>query len=1007
MSQSGLIDIEAANPQIPTSFLTDAGSAIAIGNVLEVLGGEGIQTSGAGGTLTVSGIDATSGATALAATKGLASFDSSHFTVTSGFVQLVGGTGVETFLTDDGAPAVEPNATGGLQILGGTGINVKGQGPGNLITVSGEDATTVNEGIIYLSTDAQAISGTLVDNYAINPSSLKAKLGAQTDHGLILGTGTGTALAALNPGTTGQLLVSTTFADPSWSATSYGDFSFSNITAVATPRMLTVVNVDVNAASHADFRLTTPPLGGDALVSWEVQGSHFFAAGVDNQVAGDPWKLSNSSHPSTGTAAITVDATTAAVTFASAYEFPIADGNANEILITDGADNLDWGTVSSLITDLDNILYVGKHGNDTNNGKTASNAKLTIQAAVTAAVAGDTIKVFPGTYTETVTHACSNVTVIAVGKPTNVIITQADANVVDFATFTGIQYKYFGISCTAATSALCTVQGSTGGATFKECQLEMTCAANIAAVTQPSVGCLTGAGTLKVTIGKVTYAHTGDGGGTANKGAFKTADGGVITLQRINDLDVSCSGTALVTSVGVDTSSTGVFEMNDNKMTVTDPNALIVAGFVYLGGTGITHEFFRNTLHVTATNNAGFGFWSADTASKSRFFYNHIHVTDTAGTSNSFLIGNTATVISQFDDIVAADGISLTAGGTFTCTSSETDGDLTCRGREAAGVVQANIMNMDNTATASSAALNLSVGGTTSTGDPFVHWEIPGGSEYSFGPDNSVANDPLKITDGATPSAGNVIWEMTGFEGRSDVYQQSFVTRATISGGTVDLSCLNTSNDAGSHCYVRSLIQSGGLGDPYFTAQVIDGFDWVFGQANALANQFTLGHGGSPSSAINYWQCSTAGEVTMPYQPAFLATHTADQLNGTGDSTALTLNFTTEIFDQNADYDGTNTFTAPVTGRYVLSSTNVATDLGAAHTASNYVLVTTHRNYQFICNPGVTRTVGNANSFSIDSLCDMDATDTVFVRVNVNNSTKTVDFLADGTGSFFSGKLEC
>ena len=38
VSQAGIIDVEAANPQIPTSFLTDAGSAIPIANVLEILG---------------------------------------------------------------------------------------------------------------------------------------------------------------------------------------------------------------------------------------------------------------------------------------------------------------------------------------------------------------------------------------------------------------------------------------------------------------------------------------------------------------------------------------------------------------------------------------------------------------------------------------------------------------------------------------------------------------------------------------------------------------------------------------------------------------------------------------------------------------------------------------------------------------------------------------------------------------------------------------------------------
>lgn len=55
MSQVSIIDIETNNPQIPTSFQTDLGTAIPIGNVLELLGqnvsGSGIQTSGSGNTV--------------------------------------------------------------------------------------------------------------------------------------------------------------------------------------------------------------------------------------------------------------------------------------------------------------------------------------------------------------------------------------------------------------------------------------------------------------------------------------------------------------------------------------------------------------------------------------------------------------------------------------------------------------------------------------------------------------------------------------------------------------------------------------------------------------------------------------------------------------------------------------------------------------------------------------------------------------------------------------------
>jgi len=758
------VDTETVPPAVPTIFTADAGNATPALNILDILGTNGITTSGAGNTITITAATATSGATALLATKGVASFDSADFTVVDGFVKVAATFGgIQSILTDDGLPAVDPDAAGQVNFLGTNGLVVNGHGPGNTVTVTGLNSTAIATGVVELCTDAEVIDGTQTDYHVVNPSSLKAKLGVQTAQGVMISKGTNAAIESTAAGTTGQLLVGGTGANPAFANIAYNSgFTFSNLTA-ANPVTLSVNNTDTDIASTANLLISVPPLGADGFVSWEIQGTLFYAMGPDNSDS-DIWKLTTSSDPSSGTTAIAVDNTTAAVKFANAYEFPIADGTANYVLATDGAGNLDFAEAGTLVTDHDNILYVGKHGSDANDGRTPSNAKLTIQAAVTAAAEGDTILVYPGSYNETVTHAANNVTMIAEGKTNSVIITQADANVVDFATFTGIQYKYFGIKCTAATTAINTVQGSTGGCTFKECYLEMKCATDIAAAIQPAVGSITGAGDLKITIGRVNYSHTGNGGGTAQKGAFRVADGGEVTLQRINDLSIACSGTALVTGVAIDTASTGVFFMNDNKITVTDPNATIVTGLAYLGGTGLTHEYFRNEVHVIATNNIGYGFFSADTATKSRFFFNHIHVEDTAGSSYSFLIGNGATVTSRFDDIVAADGYSLTAGGIFCQTNSEVDGELTCSCAKAADTNQVTIANTDNTATASNAAVNISVGGTTSTGDPYTQWLITGSTAFSAGIDNSDS-DAFKIGPNTNPSTGNSDFEIAAATG--------------------------------------------------------------------------------------------------------------------------------------------------------------------------------------------------------------------------------------------------
>lgn len=55
MSQAGIVDVEQNNPQIPTLFICDTGSAIPVANTLNVLGdGSTISTTGSGSTITIS-----------------------------------------------------------------------------------------------------------------------------------------------------------------------------------------------------------------------------------------------------------------------------------------------------------------------------------------------------------------------------------------------------------------------------------------------------------------------------------------------------------------------------------------------------------------------------------------------------------------------------------------------------------------------------------------------------------------------------------------------------------------------------------------------------------------------------------------------------------------------------------------------------------------------------------------------------------------------------------------
>jgi len=81
--------------QYVKTIVTDSGSAEPTATTINMLGGEGIDTSGSGITVTIAGEDAST------SNKGVASFSSSHFSVSSGAVSLVAN-GIDDTLIDWG-----------------------------------------------------------------------------------------------------------------------------------------------------------------------------------------------------------------------------------------------------------------------------------------------------------------------------------------------------------------------------------------------------------------------------------------------------------------------------------------------------------------------------------------------------------------------------------------------------------------------------------------------------------------------------------------------------------------------------------------------------------------------------------------------------------------------------------------------------------------------------------------------------------------------------------------
>ncbi len=132
---------------------------------------------------------------------------------------------------------------------------------------------------------------------------------------------------------------------------------------------------------------------------------------------------------------------------------------------------------------------------------------------------------------------------------------------------------------------------------------------------------------------------------------------------------------------------------------------------------------------------------------------------------------------------------------------------------------------------------------------------------------------------------------------------------------------------------------------------------------------------------------------------AFLAQPAASLDNVTGDGTEYTVVWGSEIYDLGNNFDGTSTFTAPVTRKYHFDIQVNLFGLDSGHTTHELKLVTSNRTIGFL-DTYTSCPFSNCHKLSMNQDVDMDAGDTAVVKVGINGVNKTVD-VNDGR-SFFS-----
>lgn len=389
---------------------------------------------------------------------------------------------------------------------------------------------------------------------------------------------------------------------------------------------------------------------------------------------------------------------------------------------------------------------------------------------------------------------------------------------------------------------------------------------------------------------------------------------------------------------------------------------------------------------------------------------NRISVTNGDGVSGNPTIDIAGTYVGQN---------TITTLSTITTGSWNASGFVRVNGASTLGIdclANANSSNIGATLTSNTsghhAHIYAEVAGVSTGSDAFVELKNSNiGTGWVLGYDSSDtgaftlctgttigSNVKMKVTQ-----AGATTFPAGSLTATGDVFAS-----ASSSGGNVRVCPTNSSNTASSNAICNISVAGSSAGDPFVIFDISGVLDWSMGADNSDSDALVISASGSLGTS-NTVRISTAGELTIPLQPSFIAFKTGGASNVTGDGTVVTP-LIDELVDRNGDYASSTTFTAPVTGLYSFSASILMTGLVAAHTHGEIRLVTSNRTWTSgIVNIGAARDASNQYSLSITvPYADMDASDTAVISVMVSGSTKAVGIFGGASPStYFCGGLVC
>lgn len=195
-------------------------------------------------------------------------------------------------------------------------------------------------------------------------------------------------------------------------------------------------------------------------------------------------------------------------------------------------------------------------------------------------------------------------------------------------------------------------------------------------------------------------------------------------------------------------------------------------------------------------------------------------------------------------------------------------------------------------------------------------------------------------------------------------------------------------------------VESGGAqSNLYLRTNDATHYDWRFtNEGNVNRLRLSGAKTGLSSVFPLYVNGDAGGAITMPEQPAFLVRKATAQNNLPINQTT-TITYQTEIFDQGGNF-GSNTFTAPVTGKYQF---NVNIRVSTVDISAGYYHV-----YLYTSNDAHPITLQSPSftsdpvywSYNSSILVDMDAGDSAYVAIYQNNGAAQTDIQAASDNNF-------